>query len=152
LQKYLPFNTMNPGFIKVSSQLVIPFSEISFRSSRSGGPGGQNVNKVESRVELIFNVNDSQSLSDEQRSKILVSLKNKIDLKGILHLTSQKSRSQWENKETIIAEFVRVIRAAINPVKKRIRTRPSNAVKEKRLREKRMISEKKRIRKTFDSE
>ncbi|HUI31598.1 MAG TPA: alternative ribosome rescue aminoacyl-tRNA hydrolase ArfB [Candidatus Acidoferrales bacterium] len=143
---------MNPGFIKVSSQLVIPFSEISFRSSRSGGPGGQNVNKVESRVELIFNVNDSQSLSDEQRSKILVSLKNKIDLKGILHLTSQKSRSQWENKETIIAEFVRVIRAAINPVKKRIRTRPSNAVKEKRLREKRMISEKKRIRKTFDSE
>jgi ribosome-associated protein len=143
---------MNLNSIQVTQQLAIPLSEISFRSSRSGGPGGQNVNKVESRVELMFDINSSTSLSEQQRTKILTALKNKIDSNGILHLTSQKSRSQWENKETVLSEFARLLRIAIKPSKRRIRTRPSKAVKEKRLKEKKIVSRKKQIRSGFDTE
>jgi len=143
---------MNISSLRVSPQLVIPLSEITFRSSRSSGPGGQNVNKVESRVELIFDVNNSRSLTDQQRRKISTALRNKIDSDGILHLTSQRSRSQWENKETVLAEFSRLIRSAVKPAKKRIRTHPSNAVKEKRLKEKKVVSEKKKMRRSFGPE
>jgi len=143
---------MAPNFIKITSQLVIPFSEINFRTSRSGGPGGQNVNKVESRVELIFDVGNSQSISEFQREKILSSLKNKIDSNRILHLTSQKSRSQWGNKEIVLSEFVRLLKHAVKPAKKRIATRPSKSVVEKRIKEKKIISEKKKTRRGFISE
>jgi ribosome-associated protein len=141
---------MNSGFIRVTPQLVIPHSEISFRSSRSGGPGGQNVNKVESRVELIFDVNNSPSLTNQQRSKISLALKNKMDSNGILHLTSQRSRSQWENKEIVITEFSRLLKIAVKPGKKRIHTHPSKADREKWLKEKKVISEKKRTRRSFE--
>ncbi len=143
---------MNLNSIQVTQRLSIPLSEISFRSSRSGGPGGQNVNKVESRVELIFDINNSPSLSDEQRLTISRLLKNKIDTNGILHLTSQRSRSQWENKEIVLAEFSSLLRTAIKPIKKRIRTRPSKAVKEKRLKEKKIVSEKKKTRSSVNRE
>jgi ribosome-associated protein len=121
-------------------------SEIVFRSSRSSGPGGQNVNKVESRVELIFDVKRSPSLSDEHREKILATVGNKIDSNGLLHMTSQRSRSQWQNKETVIAGLIRLLRAATKPAKKRLHTHPSKAIKEKRLKEKRITSEKKKTR------
>jgi len=137
---------MPPKFLRISPNLAIPLSEVEFRSSRSSGPGGQNVNKVESRVELVFDVAASISLTDEQRARILKSLKNKIDSDGRLHLTSQKSRSQWQNKETIVAEFSRLLNASMKPAKARIRTRPSKAIREKRLKEKRKISEKKKTR------
>ncbi len=143
---------MNSKIIWVTPQLAIPLSEISFRSSRSGGPGGQNVNKVESRVELTFDIVNSQSLSDVQRAKVSKALRNKIDSNGILHLTSQKSRSQWENKETVLTEFSRLLKTAIKPSKKRIRTHPSKAVREERLKEKRIIARKKRTRGRFDLE
>ena len=137
---------MDLNFIQITSRLAIPISEISFRSSRSGGPGGQNVNKVESRVELIYDVKNSPSLTEEQQEKIANSLKNKIDARGILHLTSQRSRSQWENKEIVLKEFSKLLRIAVKTAKKRIRTHPSNAAKEKRLKEKKIISHKKRVR------
>lgn len=132
--------------IHISEDILIPFSELSFRTSRSGGPGGQNVNKIESRVELKFDVEHSPALSDEQRVKVLTHLRNKVDSKGILHLVSQSSRSQWENKEIVVAEFSRLLGAALKPVKKRIPTRPSKVVKEKRLKKKRILSEKKKLR------
>ena len=137
---------MELNFIQISPQLSIPLSEISFRSSRSGGPGGQNVNKVESRVELIFDISKSPSLSETERQKIFDALKNKIDGDGVLHLTSQKSRSQWENKEIVTEEFSQLLRSALMPRKKRIRTQPSKSTREKRLKKKRIISEKKKRR------
>ena len=143
---------MNPGFIRVTPQLLIPRSEISFRSSRSGGPGGQNVNKVESRVELIFDVTNSPSLTDQQRSSISAALKNRMDSNGILHLTSQRSRSQWENREIVVAEFSRLLKVAVKPGKKRIHTHPTKAGREKRLKQKKVISEKKRTRRIFEAD
>ncbi len=139
---------MNESGIQITEALAIPSWEINFRTSRSGGPGGQNVNKVESRVELIFDVRNSSSLSEGQRQKISVRLKNKIDLDGVLHLTSQSSRSQWENKEIVLSEFARLLRAAVKPAKKRIPTHPTKAAKEKRLKKKKIVSEKKRLRRS----
>jgi ribosome-associated protein len=143
---------MRPNAVQITPQLVIPLSEIRFRSSRSSGPGGQNVNKVESRVELVFDVGSSPWFSDEQRQKISAALRNKIDAEGILHLTSQRSRSQWENKEMVIAEFIRLLRMALKPARERIRTHPPKAVKEERLKEKKITSEKKRGRKGITPE
>lgn len=126
--------------------IIIPLSELSFRTSRSGGPGGQNVNKVESKVELLFDVTSSPSLSESQRARLLNRLRNRIDSRGVLHLSSQFSRSQWENREMVVAEFIRSVKAALKPAKKRIRTRPSKASKEKRLKSKKIQSEKKKFR------
>jgi ribosome-associated protein len=144
--KNSPLKSTSPQSVVISPGFSIPLSEIGFRSSRSGGPGGQNVNKVESRVELMFDVKRSGSLSSDRREKIAVVLSSRIDSNGILHLTSQKSRSQWQNKEYVLAEFCRLLKAAIKPSKKRVHTHPSKAVKEKRLKEKKKTSEKKKAR------
>ncbi len=132
--------------IVITGSLAVPSSEINFRTSRSGGPGGQNVNKVESRVELLFDVEHSATLTEDQRRKILAKLKNKIDSNGVLHVTSQTSRSQWENKETAVQEFVRLLKLSLKTAKKRVPTRPSKTAKEKRLKKKKIHSETKRLR------
>lgn len=126
--------------------VVIPFSELDFHTSRSGGPGGQNVNKVESKVELRFNIAATPSLSEPHRARVFDRLGSRIDSDGILHLYSQSSRSQWENKELVVLEFARLLRSALKPVKKRVKTHPSGASKEKRLKRKRIRSEKKILR------
>ncbi len=143
---------MTQDGIRISENVLIPFSELIFRTSRSGGPGGQNVNKVESRVELRFDLENSPSLSDEQRARVRTRLRNKIDSRGVLRLVSQLSRSQWENKEIVVAEFGRLMAAALRPVKKRVATHPSKLTKEKRLKKKRILSEKKKFRRDPDLE
>lgn len=137
---------MHEGDIHINDWLSIPSSELSFRTSRSGGPGGQNVNKVESKVELLFDVWHSASLTVREREKILIRLKNRIDSDGILHLSSQTSRSQLENRENVISEFTRALRAALKPVKKRVPTRPTRTSREKRLKKKKIVGEKKKMR------
>ena len=137
---------MKSDDLVVPNGTVIPFSELRFRTSRSGGPGGQNVNKVESKVELLFDVAGSPSLTESQRARVGSRLRNRIDSNGILHLSSQLSRSQWENREIVVAEFTRLIASALKPSKKRVKTRPSKASKEKRLMKKKRHSEKKKLR------
>ncbi len=137
---------MKSGDIVIMPGVVVPGSELVFRTSRSGGPGGQNVNKVESKVELLFDAANTSSISEVQRVRVFSRLRNRIDSDGVLHISSQVSRSQWENKELVVSEFIRLLREALKPAKKRMKTHPSKASKEKRLKNKKIISEKKRAR------
>jgi ribosome-associated protein len=130
-------------------------SEISFKSSRSGGKGGQNVNKVETKIELNFDVLNSNLLKDEERDKIFVKLKNRIDKNGILRIISQSERTQYLNKTKAISKFYELIEKALEKEKIRKKVILSKAEKEKRLTEKKKLSVKKVSRKInlreFDS-
>ena len=125
-------------------------SEFNFSSSRSGGKGGQNVNKVNSKVLLSFNVGESSLLSDDEKKLILDKCSSKINAEGFLQIVSQTERTQLSNKKICIDKFYALIQKALTPVKKRKKTKPSKAVKEKRLTDKKKQSEKKQSRK-FDS-
>jgi ribosome-associated protein len=140
---------MDESFLRITPHLLIPISEIAFRTSRSGGPGGQNVNKIETKVELLFDVIHSPSLTQYQRITILEHLKDRIDSAGVLHVIAQQSRSQYQNKEVALDHSVRLLRDALKPKKSRIRTKPTRAAKASRMQAKRHLSEKKQLRKNF---
>jgi ribosome-associated protein len=124
----------------------IPPAELRFRTSRSGGPGGQNVNKLETRVELLFDVARSPSLSEDQKNIILSALASRIDAEGILHISSQKSRSQWENKQIVIEKLAVLLSSALRVRKKRVKTAPTRGSKERRVQSKKKHSKKKQMR------
>jgi len=126
-------------------------SEFQFSASRSGGPGGQNVNKVNSKVELRFNVALSNLLSDYEKHIIFRKLKNKLNQDGELILTTQTERTQLKNKLMVTERFYKLLAAALTPKKKRKPTKPSRASIEKRLNNKSRHAEKKANRK-FTSE
>jgi ribosome-associated protein len=132
--------------IQISSRTSIPLQELDFRFSRSGGPGGQHANRSETRVELLFDVGRSPSLSDSQRERVMARLGHLIDKDGVLHLSSDSTRSQHQNREEVIARLEKLLRQALRPRKKRRPTRPSRAAREKRLEKKRRQSAKKRDR------
>jgi ribosome-associated protein len=120
--------------------------EFTFTASRSGGPGGQHVNKVSTKVELRFDVIQSNLLTEEEKEIIQNKLFSKINSEGELILVSQSERTQLMNKEKVIEKFYLLLIKALTPVKKRKPTKPSKAAKEKRLEEKRMLAEKKERR------
>jgi len=122
-------------------------SELEYSYSRSGGPGGQNVNKVNSRVELRFDVQESSVLLEEQKNLIFRKLKSRINNDGVLHLSGQEERSQLKNKERVTARFYVLINKALKPHKKRVKTKPTKASVEKRIKSKREKSDKKQRRK-----
>ncbi len=123
-------------------------TEFVFSASRSSGPGGQNVNKVNTRVELRFSVNKSETLLDEEKHKIHIKLKNRINSEGELILVTQSERSQWRNREKVTAKFFELIGKALTPTKKRIKTSPTSASRLKRLESKKKTSQKKQMRKS----
>ncbi|MDD2962515.1 MAG: alternative ribosome rescue aminoacyl-tRNA hydrolase ArfB [Bacteroidales bacterium] len=120
--------------------------EIDFSATRSSGAGGQNVNKVNTRVELRFNVVHSSVFDNSEKEMLLANLANRINLNGELLMWSQTERTQLGNKEKVTQRFLEMIAKALTPVKKRKPTAPSAAAKRKRLDSKKRLSEKKERR------
>jgi len=125
-------------------------AEFQFLTSRSSGPGGQNVNKVNSKVELRFDIQNSFLLSDDQKNILLVKLASKISSEGILSVVSQRDRSQLSNKEDAIEKLYLLISKALKPVKPRKNTRPTKGSVERRLATKRIKAEIKQNRQRLD--
>lgn len=143
-----PVNDDN--LITINDSLRIPRAELSFRATRSGGPGGQHVNTSSTRIELIWNIATSPSLTDAERARLLERLANRIDTEGVLRLVAAGSRSQARNREEVMERFRLVVAAALRVPKARRKTRPSRAARERRLQEKRHRSEIKRRRRSID--
>jgi ribosome-associated protein len=132
--------------LEIDEHLSIPLSEVSFRFSRSSGPGGQHAQKSSTRAELMWDVEQSPSLTEAQRARLMQRLRGYIDSRGVLHLVSQSERSQRRNREEVIGRLQTLVRQALKRRKKRKPTHPTAGSVERRLRAKRERSEIKRLR------
>ena len=120
--------------------------EVDFRTSRSSGPGGQHVNKTESRVELLWSPQESDCLSETQKLMVAGRLSNRITDEGVLILVSEKHRSQHRNRADVTERFLDLILSNLVPAKKRRPTRPTRSSVEKRIRSKKLRGDIKRSR------
>jgi ribosome-associated protein len=133
--------------IVLTHSLKIPSAELQFKTSRSGGPGGQNVNKLETRVEVVFDVAHSPSIPDHVRQRLMNRLTSQLDSSGILHVVVQDTRSQWKNKQLAVERLADLLKSGLVVHKKRIATKPTHTAREVRLRTKKARSTIKRMRK-----
>jgi ribosome-associated protein len=124
--------------------------EFHFRNSRSSGPGGQNVNKVSTKVELRFNLLSSQILTVDEKERLAFKLKKKLNNQGDLIIVSQSERSQYKNKQKAISKFYLLIEKSLTPVKIRKATKPSTSSKAKRVDKKRIRAGQKSLRRKID--
>lgn len=132
--------------IVINERISIPDDELDFTASHSSGPGGQNVNKVSTRITLWFDLAGSPSLSEEDKELIRTRLGSRIGKDGVLRVVSQSTRSQFSNREAAIERFVELIQAALHRLPVRKKTRVSKAAKERRLEEKKQQSIRKSVR------
>jgi ribosome-associated protein len=133
--------------LTVTSSVLIPGEELEWTAVRSGGPGGQNVNKVATKVELRFDVEGSSALGAAAKARLLARVAGRLDAEGRLLVTCDETRSQPRNLELARQRLAELVRAALVVPKKRRATRPTRASRERRLEAKRQIGEKKRERK-----
>ncbi len=124
----------------------IPESELVFKASRSSGPGGQNVNKLNTRVTVLLDVARSPTLSQEQKQQVLRRLAGRIDKDGVLHVAAQKHRSQEANRRAAVERLQQLVHEALAPVPLRRKTRMPAAARERRLQEKKQRSDRKQQR------
>ena len=128
----------------MTRSVVMPLSDVRFRTSRSSGPGGQHAQKSETRVEAVFDVESSEALTDAQKRRVLAKAG------PVLRAIAQDERSQLRNRELALERLVEQLRAALRVERKRVPTRPTAAARERRLEQKRRRSETKRLRKRLD--
>jgi len=117
--------------------------ELKFKAVRSSGAGGQHVNKVSTKVELVFDVQGSAGLSADEKDRVARKLAKKLTKEGMLLLQGDDTRSQHKNKELVIKRFLKILKEALKVPKKRKKTKPSKSAIEKRLKSKRISSQKK---------
>ncbi len=132
--------------IQVTDTLSIPEEELRFKASRSSGPGGQNVNKLNTRMTLLFDVKNSPSLSPEQKESIQRRLATRINHEGVLRVVCQRHRTQAANRRGATERFVEVLVDALKERQPRRKTRISGAVKRRRREERKRRSQLKRSR------
>jgi ribosome-associated protein len=133
---------------KIDIQLIKP--ELTFSNSRSSGPGGQNVNKVNSKVTLKWDISQSPSLTDELKSHLLKKLASRITTEGVLMIVAQDNRSQIQNKEEVVVKLEKLLIKAFEEKKPRKSTKPSKSSVQNRIEKKKKNSEKKQWRQKID--
>jgi len=138
--------------LQITPGLVIPLGEIRFHFSRNSGPGGQNVNRRETRVELLFDLLGSPSLSDEQRQRLHQRLAGYLDGDGILHVVAGSHRKQLRNREEALQRFVQLLRRGLTKPRRRVPTAPSAPSVRRRLESKRRHSTVKQRRRSIEPE
>ena len=136
--------------IVVTPRLTIPSGELEISFARSGGPGGQNVNKVSSKVDLRWNPTTSMALTHDDRSLILEKLKNRLTTEGVLIVTSTLTRDQLQNRADAESKLALIVKAALDRPKPRKATKPSKGAKRRRIADKRHNAETKRNRRIDD--
>ena len=136
--------------IEITKNILIGAEELTFRASRGSGPGGQNVNKLNTRMTLLFDVAGSPSLSAEQKRRIRSKLSTRIDKAGVLRVVAQKHRTQEANRRATVERFAELLREALHRVPVRKKTKVPAAVRERRLEEKKRRSLLKRQRSQRD--
>ena len=142
---------MSEDVLIINEEVAIPLSELSYRFARSSGPGGQHVQRTETKVELLFDLANSPSLTEAQRALAQSRLAGRLDSDGVLHLTSQAGRSQAENRADVTERFRRLLAAALKPRMRRKPTRPGAAARQRRLDAKRRRAQTKQRRRPPDS-
>ena len=132
--------------LRINDHLEIDESELDYEFARSSGPGGQNVNKVETKVTLKFDIEASRSLTDTQKMRITDGLANRITKDGVLRVTSQRHRTREANRHAAIGRFIELLDDALVIRKPRKKTKISRAAKKRRLENKKRTSKKKAMR------
>jgi len=132
--------------IAITDGLTIPHSELLFRFSPSGGPGGQHANRAHTRATLLFDVAQSPSLDEDTRERLMSALSSRLSKEGVLRVTAQDSRSQRQNRDLALQRLIGILIEALNEPPVRVKTRPPAAAKARRVDEKKRHGRRKRDR------
>jgi ribosome-associated protein len=133
--------------VVITRSLVIPESELRLTAVRSSGPGGQHVNKVNTRMVLEFDLEHSSALTEIQKRQLRKSLDHRVNRQGVLRLQAQRHRTQSANKAEVIEKFATLLQQAFRPAKARVPTKVPNRIRERRITEKKQRGDVKRVRK-----
>jgi len=137
---------MSDEGIVVSPALIIPASELTFRASRAGGPGGQHVNTSSTRIELLWDLTNSKVITGEVRARLLDKLAARLDASGMVRVVASDRRSQAQNRDAAAERLAKIVKQALVVPRKRRKTRPTVASREQRLSDKRRQRDRKRER------